>query len=522
MVEDQPACAAKGFALNMHFSNEQPLIIRADAIGQMGTGHVMRCFALAQAWLNTVGDVIFLTACHSQALLERLRESKFNVHVIDHPYPDDRDWDSAKSILTEYPNAWVVLDGYHLDEVYQKRVKEAGNRVLVIDDTAHLQHYHADIILNQNLHAEHLPYSHEPDTKLLLGTCYTLLRKEFHPWANWERQVSEVAHHVLVSFGGTDTENQTLKVVRALQEMDTLTFEAVVVVGTSNPHIHEIETLVRESRVPIQLIQDADDMAELMAWADVAITSAGTTTWELAFMGLPALVIATAENQTDVAVEAERLGAAQNLGWYYGLSEFEISEALRVLFLDSQRRQMMSKQGRTAVDGHGAGRVCSALAENGLYLRSASRIDCQLLWRWANDPLTRSMSINTDPIDFKDHLSWFEKKLKSEDATIMILERDSAPVGQIRFDLDVLGCAEIDVYIAEPYRGLSLGTYLLNEGARRYFLISGERVKSLIGHVRTDNLASRRAFEGAGFGFEGNEVLQDVSLMRYVRSKGGS
>lgn len=521
MVEDQPACAAKGFALNMHFSNEQPLIIRADAIGQMGTGHVMRCFALAQAWSNTIGDVVFLTACLNPVLLKKLRDATFKVHVIDHPYPDGRDWDVTKSIITEYPNAWIVLDGYHLDEVYQKRVKETGNRVLVIDDTAHLQHYHADIILNQNLHAEHLIYSHDPDTKLLLGTRYTLLRKEFYRWADLERKVSGVAHRVLVSFGGTDTENQTLKVVRALQKVDTSTFETVVVVGTSNSHIEEIETLVCESSVPIRLIQDTDDMAELMAWADVAITSAGSTTWELAFMGLPALVIATAENQTNVAVEVERLGAAQNLGWYDGLSELEISEALRALLLDSQRRQTMSVDGSAVVDGHGAERVCSALVENGLYLRLASRIDCQLLWRWANDPFTRSMAVNTDSIEFDDHVCWFEEKLKSEDTTIMILERDSEPVGQIRFDLDILDCAEIDVYIDEPYRGISLGTYLLNEGAKRYFAVSKERVKALIGHVKSDNMASRRAFEEAGFGFEGIDLLQGVSLMRYVRFKGG-
>ena len=42
-------------------------------------------------------------------------------------------------------------------------------------------------------------------------------------------------------------------------------------------------------------------MPELMAWADVGVSAGGLTSWELAFMGLPGIVIVTAANQTGVA-----------------------------------------------------------------------------------------------------------------------------------------------------------------------------------------------------------------------------
>jgi len=157
------------------------LIIRTDASIQVDTGHFMHCLALAQAWKDAGGEVIFITACQSDGLLQRLREEEFDVRLLDRPYPDTADWESTSAILAAHPETWIVLDGYQSDEAFQQRVKGAGHRLLVMDDVAHLNHYHADIVLNQNLHAEQLHYSCEPCANLLLGARYVLLRREFLP-----------------------------------------------------------------------------------------------------------------------------------------------------------------------------------------------------------------------------------------------------------------------------------------------------------------------------------------------------
>jgi len=141
------------------------LIIRADANAQIGTGHLMRCLALAQAWKDAGGEVAFITACRSEGLLERFREEGFEVHLLSSSYPDPGDWEVTKNVLARHPDAWVVLDGYHFDETYQQWIKDAGNCLLVmIDDMTHLKHYYADIVLNQNLYAE--------DSHYLFSTAY--------------------------------------------------------------------------------------------------------------------------------------------------------------------------------------------------------------------------------------------------------------------------------------------------------------------------------------------------------------
>ena len=339
----------------------KPLLIRADANARMGTGHLMRCLALAQGWQARDGRATFVTACESDGLRQRLSDEGFQVVALEQPYPDPADWEITSKVLAAHPGAWVALDGYHFDPAYQDQIRKAGHRLLVIDDMAHLEHYYADVVLNQNIHAEQLNYSCEPYTRLLLGTEYVLLRSEFLAWRGWQRKIPEVASKVLVTLGGGDPDNQTLKVIRALQQVSVDDLEAVVVVGASNPHFDELQSAIRHSPFAIRLVRNASNMPELMAWADVAVSAGGSTCWELAFMGLPNLVLVLADNQRLIAEGLDSAKVALNLGWYNEVTVVQIREALTNLMISKDARLLMAKQGQRLVDGKGEYRVTSAI-----------------------------------------------------------------------------------------------------------------------------------------------------------------
>jgi spore coat polysaccharide biosynthesis predicted glycosyltransferase SpsG len=128
----------------------------------------------------------------------------------------------------------------------------------------------------------------------------------------------------------------------------------------SNPHYEKLQAEVAISRIQITLQRNVKNMPKLMAWADIAIAAGGSTSWELAFMGLPSLVITVAENQKTIAPELNRQGVIINLGLHQDLTE-QISFALQKLIGDRPKRQIMSKKGRELVDGMGGQRVIDAI-----------------------------------------------------------------------------------------------------------------------------------------------------------------
>ena len=338
------------------------LIIRADASISVGTGHVMRCLALAQAWQDKGGDAIFVLTNKSSALENRLISEGMQVVYLLVETGSQEDANQTVDFAQKFNAQWIVLDGYHFGAKYQKAIKNFGVKLLVFDDYGHAEHYYADLVLNQNIaHNEHLYRSREAYTQLLLGTQYALLRREFWQWQDWERAINLIARKLLVTFGGSDPHNVTLKVIQALEWLNRDDLEVTVVIGGSNPYYEILQKEVADSSLAISLQQNVGNMPELMAWADLAIASGGVTCWELAFMGLPSLLILLAKNQEAGIDKIDGL-STKNLGLFSGLSPQKFAKELSNIISNPIIRTKMSQQGKALVDGLGALRTTLILS----------------------------------------------------------------------------------------------------------------------------------------------------------------
>jgi RimJ/RimL family protein N-acetyltransferase len=269
-------------------------------------------------------------------------------------------------------------------------------------------------------------------------------------------------------------------------------------------------------------------MPELMAWADMAVTAGGITSWEIAFLGLPNLTLVLANNQGLVAEGLDQSGAAIKLGWYLKIGKEWIAGALKDLAFDSARRRKMAQTGQELVDGQGVQRVIDILAESeivrGLQIRSASWEDVNLLWKWANDPSVRENSFHPEPIGRDEHVEWFKKKLADSGTRIWIIEMDGEPVAQIRYDRVNSGIAEIGFSVSLGYRGQEIGTKTLRMTSTR--ACEELNVQCLRGIVLRHNEASGRVFQKAGFRKEQkNKIIKgrecDVYLLK-CESRGKS
>jgi UDP-2,4-diacetamido-2,4,6-trideoxy-beta-L-altropyranose hydrolase len=284
-----------------------------------------------------------MTACTDAAMRERLSAAGFEVRGAEELGRARRTGD------------WLVLDGYHFATACQQRAREAGWRVLVIDDTAHLDHYAADAILNQNIAAERCVYSHEPYTRLLLGPRYALLRREFRRWRACRRDFPRVARKLLITLGGSDPQHISLRVIEAVRQVAMDDLEAVVVAGAQYEAREELAVAAQHANVRVE--SKVEDMAPLMAWADMAVSAAGSTCWELAFLGVPSILIVVAGNQREIAAGLAAQGCAANLGTHDQVSTADIATTIQALALDHGTRAAWSKQAAALVDGMGAQRV---------------------------------------------------------------------------------------------------------------------------------------------------------------------
>jgi UDP-2,4-diacetamido-2,4,6-trideoxy-beta-L-altropyranose hydrolase len=478
--------------------SSRKLLIRADANVEIGTGHVMRCLALAQAWQDRDGDVVFAMAQSSAGIDERLRREQAQISKLD-VVPGSTDDAVRTARLTRDIQAdWAIVDGYHFDSAYQRFLKDEGLKLLVIDDYGHAGHYSADVVVNQNISAKESLYaSREKYTRLCLGLDYVLLRREFKAWQEWKREIAPVAKKILVTMGGSDPENITSAVLRAMRLVDIDGIELIVVVGPGNPNGEMLEGEAAGSNGLIRLCRNVTNIPELMSCADAAISAAGSTCWELCFLGLSAALIDVAENQRPIAEALGQDGAGIHLGSGHTLSGEEIRGRIRSLMLSPAARSYMSERARRLVDGRGAERVIAAMRGTHFTLRGATDGDCVLLWEWANDPDVRTASFEGNAISWQDHDHWFRAKLADKNCVILIAENNGVPLGQIRFDRTLDYEAEIDVSIARKYRGRGYASSLIATASERIFVDTD--VRQLHAWIKAGNSASETAFERARF-----------------------
>jgi UDP-2,4-diacetamido-2,4,6-trideoxy-beta-L-altropyranose hydrolase len=339
-----------------------PLLIRADASSRTGTGHVMRCIALAQAWRATGGTVTLAMALDASALYPRLAAENINIHLLHSEPGSTADAAQTAKLARTLGARWVVTDGYHFGSAFQHAIVEAGLRLLLIDDYGHAAEYTADLVLNQNSYAAAFSYpQRSASTRLLLGTRYALLRNEFAVWRGWQRGTPDVARRILVTFGGSDPDNMTLRAIQALQQVHGTSFDVRVVVGAANQYRTILEEAINCSPLMIQVLTTVTDMPGLMAWADLAVSAMGSTSWELAFMGLPIVGTILAKNQQYIAESLAAAGIAINAGWHTDLAAEHLAHIIASLSVDSPARHQMSERGRALVDGRGAWRVVEAM-----------------------------------------------------------------------------------------------------------------------------------------------------------------
>lgn len=345
------------------------LVIRADASVPIATGHVMRCLALAQAWQDAGGNVVFAMAESTAAIDTRLCSEGMEIVRLDAPPNSIEDAKQVSSLALDRHAEWVVVDGYRFDSDYQRNLKNAGLKLLFVDDLGQCQRYFADLVLDQNVHANDGMYANrESYTRLLLGPRYAMLRREFRGWRQWRRETRPIGRNLLITMGGSDPDNLTRRLIDTLPKISVRDLEITVVAGGSNPQLSELQRAVTNSSVPIHLVGNASDMPELMAQSDIAIICGGGTLWELLYMGCATLSYFRTPPQGQIIAKLDAMGAVRSMGSVEDFDSNSLARAVEEIIACQECRAKMAHLGRNLVDGEGIARVLDFVLSGGMSL----------------------------------------------------------------------------------------------------------------------------------------------------------
>ena len=336
------------------------VFIRADANEQIGSGHVMRCLAIAKELLNIGEEVLFITADNKGDIL--IQQGGFESICMHSDWTDmESELKDLRNCIVRYKPRLLLIDSYYVTKEYFEKLH--GLSALAYIDDLNSACWKVDLLINYNIFAMALDYSsyRARKTKLLLGPRYVPLRKEFQNLVFCENR--DKVKNIFVSAGGSDPERVTEKFLEYIcgeKEFENIDFHFVV--GALNPRLESIKNKARTVKNVLLHINERH-MGDLMQSCDIAVAAAGTTLYELCACGVPTITYTLADNQLVAAEEFNKQEIMINVGDCRGnLQLFEIlKQVLQKMINHAEMRKKISQRMRQCVDGKGVRRLVEEL-----------------------------------------------------------------------------------------------------------------------------------------------------------------
>lgn len=335
--------------------------IRADANSEIGSGHVMRCLAIANALRNKHIESVFITADDNS--VELIKSYGYQIIILHSNWKNlDEEVQKLVELISQKKIECLLIDSYFISEDYLEKIRLC-TKIIYLDDINKFI-YPVDILINYNIYANIKiikEYYTQTKTKLLLGCEYAPLREEFR---NKKVELKKKVTKILITTGGTDTYNMAGHILQFLNKKDE--FDKVsfyIVVGSYNRHIAHLEEISKQYG-NIILHRHVTEMSKLMTECDIAVSAGGTTLYELCSCAIPAISFSFADNQLDAVKEFNR----QDIIYYAGDTRVDmtsclcrIEERLKQLILDYELRKKLSERMSSLVDGLGSGRIADEI-----------------------------------------------------------------------------------------------------------------------------------------------------------------
>lgn len=514
------------------------VLLRCDGGPGIGVGHVMRCLAIAEEATARGHDVSLAGVVEGELLTAALHRSGLALHPVpgrlgaSGDLPDEEVW-AAHDV--------VHVDSYTVSDDVLGRLGTGSRPVLSTMHDGHDGRRPSDIAIDPTLGAESTPRPADVAWSLR-GSRWVPLRPSVRLLQRPEGAAPAERLRVVVVMGGADPAQCAPDALAAVQAAASSLAVDVQVTVVASPQTRErLDASAARSAGAVTVIDPTPELTAHLAGADLVVSAAGTTVWELCAMRVPMALVCVVDNQRTGYEQVLRRGMACGLGTPADLRGAEATAALARLLSDPAARGELAHTADEVVDGLGAWRIVSAwenvvagarpgggdpgrggrgrhtaaegsgdLARGAagddpkaLSLRPATVADAELLLDWRNDAQTRAASRSSEPIALEEHLRWLEATVARDDRHLLVAFDEAGPVGTVRWDREAPGEWEVSITVATSRRGTGRASVLLRAGeqwladaARRGEL---DELTTYLAVVHVDNTASLRLFAHAGY-----------------------
>jgi len=338
------------------------ILIRCDVGYEVGYGHIVRCLALA-AVLKAEYDceVTFAMLSSTDSVAKIQKEGHRVIQKDSDKDSMDEAWWLERIALDLQPRALILDVRTGLKGKDLLSIRERGVVVVSIDDPSDRKFF-SDLFF-----APPVPQLKNMDRNLFSGDCYigwewVLLRPQFA--MTKRRQVLKSAkidgrseQTLLISMGGSDPKGLTLTALEAVERLG-IELRTIVVLGGGFMHHEKLKSFLKMTEKNYQIQSEVNDIAQLMAAADIAVASFGVTAYELAAVGTPALYLCLSPDDQQSAFALEIAGFGKIVGLADSVSRIHLSKIIEERLISTSKYDLQHK---LLMDGLGATRIASKI-----------------------------------------------------------------------------------------------------------------------------------------------------------------
>ncbi len=323
------------------------VLFRLDAGGSTGLGHLRRCLSLADAFRDLDLRVGFIS--RDPRFVRSWTKKRFPVIPVRSGNVRQEIPELLK-LFSKNPPKLLILDHYEYLPADASKLSAGAGALAYMDDMARWKKFPVDAVINHNVDAHLLPYP-KKGPALFLGTKYSLMSREA---VRLRKKAKPAGLNLFMTLGGGAEPAQIRKLISVFQNVRK---------SVPNAHGFLAPGLGFKTRVPARGIHwiEPKDFLRAMSRCHAAVSSSGVTSYELACLGIPAVLLTVVDNQAGICREMARRKCALDGGWIQKSSAEKIGRLMVKLCGDSRLRKSIRRNQQKLVGVRGPARLAREL-----------------------------------------------------------------------------------------------------------------------------------------------------------------